>query len=72
MQTETAINKKNDSLVDIRDISVDKELPREERIAEVVRQIKNPYLFRCGRFTVKASFAGNGVTLEDCIRGIIR
>ncbi|BDF03549.1 DUF6870 family protein [[Clostridium] hylemonae] len=70
MQTETAIHNSNDSLADIRDITVDKELPREERIAEFVRQIKNPYRFRCGRFIVKVSFAGNGVTLEDCIRGI--
>lgn len=28
------------SLVDIRDVTVDKELPREERITEFVRQIK--------------------------------
>ncbi len=40
------------SLVDIRDVTVDKELPREERITEFVRQIKNPYRFKCGRFTV--------------------
>lgn len=33
------------SLVDIRDVTVDKELPREERITEFVRQIKNPYRF---------------------------
>ena len=45
------------SLVDIRDVTVDKELPREERITEFVRQIKNPYRFKCGRFTVRASFA---------------
>ena len=43
------------SLVDIRDVTVDKELPREERITEFVRQIKNPYRFKCGRFTVRAS-----------------
>lgn len=52
------------SLVDIRDVTVDKELPREERITEFVRQIKNPYRFKCGRFTVRASFAPGGATLE--------
>ena len=51
---------------------VDKSLPKEERIADFVRQIKNPYRFRCGDFVVNASFARNGATLEDCLRGILR
>ncbi|MEF2770155.1 MAG: hypothetical protein U0N38_09750 [Acutalibacteraceae bacterium] len=59
-------------LVDIRDVSVSKELTREERISEFIRQIKDPYCFKCGRFTVWASFAADGATLEDCIKGIIR
>ena len=37
-----------DELVDIREVSVDKNLPKEERIAAFIRQIKNPYRFRCG------------------------
>ena len=60
------------SLVDIRDVSVNKELSRAERIAEFVQQIKNPYHFKCGRFTVRASFAPGGATLEECIKGILR
>ena len=52
------------TLVDIRDVSVNKELSRDERIAEFVQQIKNPYHFKCGRFTVQASFSAEGATLE--------
>lgn len=59
-------------LVDIRDVKVNKDLPREDRIAEFVRQIKNPYRFKCGKFTVQASFAVDGVSLEECIKGILR
>ena len=59
-------------LVDIREVSVSKELSREERISGFIRQIKDPYCFKCGRFTVRASFAADGATLEDCIKGIIR
>ncbi len=59
-------------LVDIREVSVSKALSREERISEFIRQIKDPYCFKCGRFTVRASFAADGATLEDCIKGIIR
>ena len=58
-------------LVDIRDVSVDQSLPKEERIAEFLRQIKNPYCFRCGKFTVRARFADNGVSLEDCLKQIL-
>ena len=61
-----------DELVDIREVSVDKNLPKEERIAAFIRQIKNPYRFKCGRFTVQASFADGGATLEECIKGILR
>ena len=67
---ETQIH--TDELVDIREVSVDKNLPKEERIAAVIRQIKNPYRFRCGDFVVNACFAGNGVTLEECLQGILR
>ncbi|MFR3918729.1 MAG: DUF6870 family protein [Hominenteromicrobium sp.] len=28
--------------------------------------------FRCGDFVVNACFAGNGVTLEECLQGILR
>ena len=61
-----------DTLVDIRIVDVDKTLPREERIVEFVRQIKNPYCFRCGEFIVNTSFSEAGPTLEDCLMGLLR
>lgn len=68
----TVVAGRTGALVDIREVAVDKELSREERIAEFVRQIKDPYRFKCGRFTVQASFAAGGATLEECIKGILR
>ena len=68
----TVVAGRSGALVDIREVAVDKELSREERISEFVRQIKNPYRFKCGRFTVQASFAAGGATLEECIKGILR
>lgn len=59
------------ALVDIKDVSVDKNLTKEERIAEFVRQIGNPYCFKCGKFTVRAQFAEDGASLEDCLRSIL-
>ena len=58
-------------LADIRDVSVDQNLPKDERIAEFLRQIKNPYCFRCGKFTVQVKYANNGVSLEDCLKQIL-
>ena len=60
-----------DNLIDIRDVNVDKDLPKRERIAEFVRQIRNPYRFRCGNFTVTARFSEDGPTLEDCLQRIV-
>ena len=61
----------NKHLVDIQDIHVDRALPREQRISEFVRQIKNPYLFKCGSFTVHVGFTANGISLEECIAGLL-
>ncbi len=60
-----------DNLIDIRDVVVDKDLPKRERVAEFVRQIRNPYRFRCGNFTVTARFSEDGPTLEDCLQRIV-
>jgi len=60
-----------DNLVDIRDVDVDKTLPKQERVAEFVRQIKDPYHFRCGKFVVTARFTADGPTLEDCLQRML-
>ena len=63
--------KNTESLVDINDISVDKNLPKSERIKEYIRQIKNPYCFKCGDFVVIARYSNNGLSIEDCLQSII-
>ena len=60
-----------DTLVDINDISVNKELPKPERIKEYIRQIKNPYRFKCGNFVVTAKYSDKGLSIEDCLQSII-
>ena len=60
-----------DSLVDIKDVDVGKELNKKDRIKEFVRQIKNPFCYRCGEFIVSAKFTNNGLSFEDCLQGII-
>ena len=63
------LDRKN--LIDIRTVDVNKNLAREERIAEFARQLKNPYLVKYKNYTVRLKYAKTGPTLEDCLRGMI-
>ena len=53
------------NLVDIQDIIVDKNLPKEERIADFIRQVRNPYLCKCGNMVVQSVFADTDVSLTE-------
>lgn len=54
------------TLVDIEQIEIQTELPQEERIADYIRQIKNPYCYRSHGVAVKISFTGK-CTLEESL-----
>lgn len=54
-----------DTLVDIRDVQIDRALPKEQRMAEFVRQVKNPYCFRVGKVVVSVGYSNDGVTFEQ-------
>ncbi|GHU39224.1 hypothetical protein FACS1894105_13860 [Clostridia bacterium] len=58
-------------LVDIRDVRVDSTLPKRERVIEYVRQIKDPYHFKCGEMNIFAKYPKNGVEIEDCLQGLV-
>ena len=63
-------NNKSES-VDIRDVKVDKSLPQPERLIDYVRQIGDPYRFKCGPYTFTAIYPDNGKSLEECLRGAV-
>lgn len=54
-----------DSLVDIRDVKIDRTQPVEERMKSYVEQIKNPYLFKVGNTVVRVSYANTQETIND-------
>ena len=54
-----------DSLVDIRDVKIDRSKPVEERMKSYVEQIKNPYLFKVGNTIVRVSYANTQATIND-------
>lgn len=61
-----------ETLVDIRDVKINTELPKEERIIDYIGQIKNPYLFRHGKIVVKLSFPDTRETFEDRFESYLR
>lgn len=54
-----------DSLVDIRDVKIDRSLPVEEQMKSYVEQIKNPYMFKVGKTIVRVSYANTTQTIND-------
>lgn len=55
------------ALVDISTITIDDSLPREERIRDYIRQIKNPYCYLSNGVVINVSFAGKR-SIEDCLK----
>jgi hypothetical protein len=53
------------TLVDIRDVKIDRSLPIEERVKSYVEQIKNPYMFKVGNTVVRVSYADTNRTMSD-------
>ena len=60
-----------DKLVDIESVELDKNLPAEKRISEFIRQIKNPYFFRCGKFIVQIEYSDKNKSINDCLKEFI-
>lgn len=52
-------------LVDIQDIAVESQLPKEERIADFIQKIKNPYLCKCGNMVIHSVFEETDITLIE-------
>lgn len=53
-----------EELVDITKLSIDKSLEGDDRKAEFIRQVKNPYCYRVGNIIVKSSYSGDATLME--------
>lgn len=65
MENERSRKELLDSLVDIRDIKIDRSMSVEERMKSYVEQIKNPYMFKVGSTVVRVSYANTQATIND-------
>ena len=60
-----------DTLEHIENVKRNTDLPVEERMMEFVRQIKNPYFFRCGKLIVQVEYSDTDKTINDCLKEFI-
>ena len=57
MENERSRKELLDSLVDIRDVKIDRSMSVEDWMKSYVEQIKNPYMFKVGNTVVRVSYA---------------
>ena len=60
-----------EQLTDIRNIKIDKNLSQENRQAQFLKQVGNPYLLRRGSMMIKVSFANNGLSMEQAFENLL-
>lgn len=65
MENERSRKELLDSLVDIRDVKIDRSMSVEDRMESYVEQIKNPYMFKVGNTVVRVSYANTQATIND-------
>ena len=64
MENERSRKELLDSLVDIRDVKIDRSMSVEDRMKSYVEQIKNPYMFKVGNTVVRVSYANTQATVS--------
>ena len=58
-------------LADVSGITFDNKLPKEDRAARILKQVKNPYCVRHGDTAVKIEFSDDGPPLQDMIASFL-
>lgn len=71
MEREHQVDKSMDSLIDIRNIKLDRNLGQAERVRSYLQQIKNPYCFKVGDVVVNVAYTEGGATLNDCFADML-
>lgn len=56
------------NLVDISDIKIDITMEKNDRMQNFIKDIKNPYCFRCKNTVVKVSFCNEGGSFQELLQ----
>ncbi len=59
-------------LIERSSVRLEPSAPQHERLADFIRQIRNPYCYLDGKTVVKISFTKTDTTMEDCFEHYLR
>jgi len=57
-----------DNIIDASEINIDINLPVEERIADYINQVGNPYFIKVGKVIIKMNFSDTDKRANDCFK----
>ena len=72
MKTVDPKNVDRSVLVQRSSVRLNSDAPREDRLRDFIRQIKNPYCYLDGKTVVKITFSNTDTTMEDCLEHYLR
>ena len=72
MKTVDPKNVDRSALVQRSSVRLNPDAPREDRLCDFIRQIKNPYCYLDGKTVVKITFSNTDTTMEDCLEHYLR
>ena len=72
MKTFDPKNVDRSALVQRSSVRLNPDAPREDRLRDFIRQIKNPYCYLDGKTVVKITFSNTDTTMEDCLEHYLR
>lgn len=52
------------ALIDVEDLQIDTSLPPHERAKNLLEQLENPYIYKCGNVAVKVEFDNEKIPLQ--------
>jgi hypothetical protein len=61
-----------EDLVDANNFTFDYSVPQEQRAAQILAAIRNPYCFRVGDIGVKLEFSENAPTLQEVFTDFLK
>ena len=61
-----------DSLVDVSTVDIRYDLPPKERMEDVLEKIKNPFVFKIGKYVVKTTLSDDAdCTIGECVDALL-
>lgn len=61
-----------DTLTDLQEIEIDEKAPVEEKMAALMRQTSNLYVYRVGDYAVKICYQEDGPTIDEKMEEYIK